>query len=85
MRRNLGKFLISMELIEDNPKFVQKVMSECIPVRAEMRYDSHAIEYIAMSRFFDIVPQGQVVPEYMIHCMQNKNGKVRWNFWPIHL
>ena len=42
-------------------------MSQCIIVRAEMMWECGGIEYVAISRHFDEVPTGNIVPFYEWH------------------
>lgn len=62
--RRLGKFRISAEIINNEPGTVTFLMSQCIIVRAEMMWECSGIEYVAISRHFDEVPTGNIVPEY---------------------
>jgi hypothetical protein len=39
-------------------------MSQCIIVRAEQLWECGGVEYVAISRHFDEVPTGAIVPEY---------------------
>ena len=63
-KRRLGKFIISTSLIEDSPGTVFEILSTVIVVRAEMRWDIDAIEYIGISHSFECLPCGRKVPEY---------------------
>ena len=62
--RRLGKFYITFDAIEIDHEYVQQVMSEVIILRAEAFLHSEMIEYIAVSKHFDIVGEGFILPEY---------------------
>ena len=63
-KRRLGKFYIDTALIESSPGTVFEILSTVIVVRAEMRWDMDAIEYIGISHSFECLPCGRRVPEY---------------------
>ena len=65
--RRIGKFRLPAEIINNNPWTVTFLMSQCIIVRAEMMWECGGIEYVAISRHFDEVPTGNIVPEYEWH------------------
>lgn len=62
--RRLGKFRISSEIINSTPWVAAFLMSQCIIVRAEQLWECGGVEYVAISRHFDEVPTGAIVPEY---------------------
>lgn len=62
--RRLGKFTINSVMIERNPEIVRAVMGRCIIVRCEMLFEIDALEYVAISPFFDVVDRGTLSPEY---------------------
>ena len=67
--RRLGKFYITFDAIETDYEYVRQVMGEVIVLRAEALLHGFMIEYIAVSKHFDIVEPGFEMPEYkaMIH------------------
>lgn len=65
--RRLGKFRIASEIINDEPWTVTFLMSQCIIVRAEMMWECGGIDYVAISRHFEEVPVGNIVPGYEWH------------------
>ena len=77
--RRLGTFKISRYMIENNPKIVKRVMSECIIVRAELSYVMDAIEYTAISDWFDEVQEGHIPMEYRITFVKDGNN-IKWMF-----
>ena len=62
--RRLGKFIINRELVEEYPKHVQQIMGMCVIYRAEYLMYREAIEYIAISDLFDVLPVGYEAPVY---------------------
>lgn len=72
-----GLFLISRELLEDAPAIVKRVLSDVIVVRAELRWDLDAIEYVAICDKFDECPEGELTPPY--NCIIHEDGAyVEW-------
>jgi hypothetical protein len=65
---NYGRFSISSELIRRNPKAVIDAFNKLglLVVRAEMLYAEQAIEYTAYCESFEHVPEGTIIPEYII-------------------
>jgi hypothetical protein len=55
-------------------------MGKCIPVRAEMRWEYDAIDYIAMSDQFDPVPEGMMVPTYQVEITTLPDGESKATF-----
>ena len=62
--RKAGRFSISFDGINTDHEFVRQVMKEVIIIKAEIFYYMDAIEYTAISKHFDEVEQGSVIPEY---------------------
>lgn len=75
LTRRLGKFEISSELIRSNPEAILKAfLSECIVVRAELKYETMSFHYTAMSRHFEVCPVELVPPVYQIHFKEVNIG-----------
>lgn len=64
--RRLGCFEIPLLYLDHNHMPVQRIMSRCIIVRAEVLYHARAIRYTAISGLFDVVPDHQMPPDYSI-------------------
>jgi len=62
--RRLGKFYITFDAIETDHEYVRQVMGEVIVLRAEAFLHSSMVEYIAVSKHFDILEEGFMLPEY---------------------
>ena len=72
--KKVGRFRISHLFIRQTPqRTLSKILSNFVPIRAESRYDMEAIEYTALSEFFETVPLGQEPPLYELVI---KNGEV---------
>jgi len=71
--KRYGRFSIDRRFIEDDPDKISNMFSELkiIVLRAEMLYHKDAIEYIAYSPFFDMVPDGYIPTEYNIIVHKN--------------
>ena len=72
IKRKLGRFSITRDMIDTSPDMVAGAMSGMLVVRAELQYHSDAIAYIAMSDFFDFVPLHGQVPEYEANVRASK-------------
>jgi len=75
MKRKLGQFRISREVLEDFPMAVQHLMSRCIPVRCEHHWGSDQFEYVAISDEFAEVERGAMPPFYHILHEEVRNDK----------
>ena len=64
--RRIGRFHIDRHLIDNQPEDVLRLLRDILIVRAEMRYDRDAIEYVGISENFAPVPEGCITPEYYI-------------------
>lgn len=73
--RKLGKFTISIDLIENDPGIVFTIMSTVIPVRAEYMFENNAIEYVGICHNFEVISLGEIAPRYKAYV---ENGFVRW-------
>ena len=64
--RRLGKFHITFDAIETDHEYVYQIMGEVIIIRAEALLHNDMVEYIAISKHFDQVEQGAMIPEYKV-------------------
>lgn len=74
MDRRIGKVLISIDLIQNQPDLVRELTEGMIIVRAEQLFVEGAIEYIAISDHFDEVAEGGTAPNYMAKVTDNEDG-----------
>jgi len=70
--RRIGKFRISIDVIEKNPTLVKRIMGECIIIEAELKYIDDSIHYAAISDHFNKTELGEMVMEYDIIVIENK-------------
>ena len=80
LTRRYGKFEVSMALIEDNPKEVNRIFEGLVVTRAEHLFHKDTIEYIAWSPYFRECEVGEEIPEYMAMCSSQPDGSitVKW-------
>lgn len=62
--KRIGKFTLSLHLIENDPGAAHAVMCRCIVVRCEMMYATNTFYYIAVSDDFAEIAEGELIPEY---------------------
>lgn len=77
--RRLGRFRVSFALMDEWPTLLP-VMGQVVVVRAECRYDSRTVDYVAYSHHFDVVEEGVEPPEYTATFTRHENGlvTVKW-------
>lgn len=73
--RRIGKFSISIEVINENPKLILEVMSRVIVVKAELIAYRDEVEYHGISQEFDTIARGSMIPEYKI-VITDLEGKI---------
>jgi hypothetical protein len=76
MTRNYGRFKITNNSIMDNPQAVIDafIQLRLLVVRAEFLFEDDAIEYMAYCTLFSPVPEGMIIPEYVIK-ITTENGR----------
>jgi len=76
--RNLGKFEITLFMIDHEPEKVAEVFGllKFIPLRAECLYYKSVIEYIGLSERFSEVEEGMEVPNYTLIITEDSAGHV---------
>jgi len=77
--RRLGRFRVSFALMDEWPTLLP-AMGQVVVVRAECRYDSRTVDYVAYSHHFDVVAEGAEPPEYTATFTRHENGlvTVKW-------
>lgn len=70
--RRIGKFRISINMIETNPELVKRIMGECIILEAEMKYIDESIHYTAISKWFNRTLLGEEAMTYSFKFVGNK-------------
>ena len=75
--RRFGRFRITFDAIETGHEYVYQVMGEVIIIRAEALLHNDMVEYIAISKHFDEVGEGVMIPEYKA-IMHSEKGFLRF-------
>lgn len=70
----IGKFEVSIELINQFPESLKTVMSECIVIGVDMLNYYGKVVCTAVSARFDKIKEGDKIPEY-IWELNTKDGK----------
>jgi hypothetical protein len=71
MDRRIGRFRLDLELIEAFPRTARAIMGRCIVLQCEQVYSRLALEYLAISPYFDEVPPGEAAPRYIVNISEN--------------
>ena len=73
--RHIGKFMISLDLINDKPGMIRRIFRSMIVLKADLNWLANAIEYTAVSRkYFREVAPGCDAPKYYFRIGQD--GKI---------
>lgn len=64
--RRRGAFQIQAGLVETHPADVMAILSRCLIVRCELRFDTRSFDYVALSPEFDEVPANIRTPRYEV-------------------
>jgi hypothetical protein len=62
--RNLGRFKVPLELLEESLEAIKEMLTGCVVLRSECLYHLNAIEYVAIHDDFALVAEGDEVPSY---------------------
>ncbi len=75
MKGHKGKFYASVEFVKGEffPEVLWKL--KFIPLRVTFSYEKHAFEYVGYSPIFDVIREGQRIPEYKIE-VSTTGGKL---------
>ena len=66
--RQLGRFVIGFELMEQYPAQVHLLLAKVLVLKADWRPDMDGIEYMGRSWMFDPIMKGMIAPMYdVIH------------------
>lgn len=71
MDRRLGRFSISSRLIKTTPELALNILKDIIVVRAETMFHYDCVDYIGISRHFDVLEIGSMPPEYRANIEDN--------------
>ena len=64
MDRRYGTFQLQGDKAKNRDSDVMKVMANCAILNAVYLAYSDMIEYQATSEMFDVLPEGEIIPEY---------------------
>ena len=74
--RHIGRFSISLDLIDDHPLDVVKILKGMIVLRAEVNLVTNSVDYTAISsKHFRKVGMGREAPIYTVEIISS-SGKV---------
>ncbi len=78
--KRIGRFLVSLELIETAPGDVLRLLEGCIVVRAEVLFMPRSVEYCALCEAFDEIEPGPDIPLYkpVIRQRDGEDWTVSW-------
>lgn len=74
----IGRILMDIGMIHNDPDMVKKITKDMIIVRAEQLFEHNAIEYVALGDMFDDIEDGKA-PNYQIEVLDD--GAVKFNRW----
>ena len=82
--KRIGRFRITREMIEKEYLNCVRVMEGIVVIRAEHMLETDTVEYIAISKYFEPVPVGQLAPLYeaTLHTVGGVVEKVEWYSHP---
>lgn len=75
--RQLGKFELTPELINENPDVVMLVMGTCIVLECTASFVKNSLCYIAISPAFEELEEGMEIPSYDVAYDEDTN-EVSW-------
>lgn len=64
--RRYGRIRYTAALLEDSPEILQLLYLKIFPVDFKFDYSQDVFEIVALSKHFDLVPRGQVIPDYEV-------------------
>lgn len=77
--RRLGRFSISLEIIDDSPEVVQGILGSGIVIGAEVNMATGTIEYLMLNDDFEEVPDAQEAPVYDLKVEEREDGyNIEW-------
>ena len=76
-QRRRGYFLVTKDLLDFATADLMTFMGNFLIIRAEYLCSVDAMEYIALSRFFDPVEEGHKIPQYTFNITKKMDGSIR--------
>ena len=62
--KRIGRFRIFFDTIDADEEYLYQLMGEVIVIRAEAILHNCQVDYIAVSKHFDELEEGTMIPEY---------------------
>ena len=74
MSRRIGRFYVSVKMVEDEPASLAQILTYLafVPLRVECLWAGRQFEYIGISPMFKDMPEGTVTPEYDLTIHTNE-------------
>ena len=60
----VGRVLIAMDAIRDEPDIVLEIMSKMIPIKVDFNVKAQVMDYLAISEYFDELKTKELIPIY---------------------
>ncbi len=79
LHKRIGRFRISRNLLWRFPEKLREIFDLVVVLEAQMKWEFDSVEYLAISDFFEEVPDGVAAPEYQISTVFDANGLVKAN------
>lgn len=76
--KKIGRYSVSIDIIEKNPDIMKKLNSEMIIVEALIRPHG-SVEYTAICDKFEDMTEGAEIPKYFIEFMAMKGKVINYN------
>jgi hypothetical protein len=70
--RNLGRFFVMKEHIDNRLDKVKQVMEKMVVLEARFSMDLKRFDYVAISDLFENVIEGEMIPSYKLYFKNNK-------------
>lgn len=74
MAKRLGRFMLTMEMINEHEEALYRYFGNCIVLNVKRDYCKRTIEYLAISKCFRIVKDGDQIPFYLLLAIE-KDGQ----------
>jgi hypothetical protein len=63
-KRRIGKFYVNMDMLEGDLDTIRRILLGVIVIKAKLVYETDCIEYLGICDHFDVVPPGDMAPDY---------------------
>lgn len=76
IRHRVGTFDMDSDLVYRDPASAVVVLAGCIVFRCEHHFYANRLRYEALHPEFDLVPEGEVMPEYWAEITRHDDGTI---------